>query len=151
MRYGNEYKLCYVSNGYAWFTTQELSKQWGDDWNDAPYEHNAEIPYDYKESVYEAGKGMVANPAPAYKLAVVPFDGAGLQTPDCLCSGGNSPFSVQMINKGAVAWLSTPTYSVGPFIHIWAGTPYPEFVRLVQSAGGNVYEPLSILEQEKAD
>ena len=150
MRYGNEYQLCYVSNGYAWFTTQELSKQWGDDWNDAPYEHNAGSPYVYEDMIYILGEGRVPNPEPRYEVVSVPFNGRDLQTPDCLC-GSNSPFSVEMINKGAIAWLSTATYSNGPFIHIWAGTPYPEFVRLVQSAGGNVYEPLPILEQEQAD
>ena len=39
------YKLCYVSNGVLYFTNKELSEQWGDDWNDHPYEHNAGEPY----------------------------------------------------------------------------------------------------------
>lgn len=49
-------KLCYISGGHdydkdepnewiAFFTTKELSEQWGDDWNDSPYEHNAGWPY----------------------------------------------------------------------------------------------------------
>ena len=34
--------LCYIDqHKRAYFTTQALSKQWGDDWNDAPYEQNA--------------------------------------------------------------------------------------------------------------
>ena len=32
---------------YAFFTEVPLSDQWGDDWDDAPYEHNAEEPYDH--------------------------------------------------------------------------------------------------------
>ena len=31
---------------YAYFTPISLDKQWGDDWNDTPFEHNAGIPYD---------------------------------------------------------------------------------------------------------
>ena len=47
----NEPVLCYIDQmGRAYFTTQALSKQWGDDWNDAPYEHNAETPYDDREN-----------------------------------------------------------------------------------------------------
>ena len=37
--------LCYVKGPWAYFTTQPLKKQWGDDWDDAPYEHNAGEPY----------------------------------------------------------------------------------------------------------
>lgn len=40
----NEPVLCYVDGGKAYFTTQKLEDQWGDDWDDAPYEHNAGIP-----------------------------------------------------------------------------------------------------------
>ena len=29
------YKLCYIENSFAYFTTQDLDKQWGDDWDDA--------------------------------------------------------------------------------------------------------------------
>lgn len=28
--------LCYVDGNCAYFTTQPLDQQWGDDWNDAP-------------------------------------------------------------------------------------------------------------------
>ena len=38
-----EFKLCYIENDNAYFTTNDLMKQWGDDWNDALYEHNAGI------------------------------------------------------------------------------------------------------------
>ena len=36
--------LCYVDAPWAYFTTRRLSEQWGDDWDDAPYEHNAGTP-----------------------------------------------------------------------------------------------------------
>lgn len=30
-----DFKLCYVDDGFAYFTTKPLTEQWGDDWNDA--------------------------------------------------------------------------------------------------------------------
>lgn len=46
------YQLCYVHsiNDWThelWFANQKPTDLWGDDWNDAPYEHNAEPPYEY--------------------------------------------------------------------------------------------------------
>lgn len=38
------WKLCYVSHGRAYFV-EDFENAWGDDWNDAPYEHNAGEPY----------------------------------------------------------------------------------------------------------
>jgi len=37
--------LCYVSPPWAWFTSLPVEEQWGDDWDDAPYQHNAGRPY----------------------------------------------------------------------------------------------------------
>jgi hypothetical protein len=42
--------LCYIEGGTAYFTTQKIEDQWGDDWNDAPYEHNAGLPYEASRS-----------------------------------------------------------------------------------------------------
>lgn len=45
------YKLCYVNRTLhgdyvnLYFTSKELEDQWGDDWDDVPYEHNAGRPY----------------------------------------------------------------------------------------------------------
>lgn len=43
-----EYKLCYVEDNFAYFTN-DFENQWGDDWNDRPYEHNAGEPYEKKD------------------------------------------------------------------------------------------------------
>ena len=48
----DEYKLCYVDRNKAWFTNN-FEKQWGDDWDDAPYEHNAGLPYDHWSELIE--------------------------------------------------------------------------------------------------
>ena len=47
-----DYKLCYIDGNKAYFT-DNFKRQRGDDWNDAPYEHNAEPPYDH---YYEDGQ-----------------------------------------------------------------------------------------------
>lgn len=58
------YKLCYVDNNEAWFTS-DFKHQWGDDWDDRPYEHNAGSPY---SSYFQNGKEI------PIKLKKVYFD-----------------------------------------------------------------------------
>lgn len=130
----NEFRLCYVENGWAWFTTQDVRKQWGDDWNDAPYEHNAGEPYAWMSYMGERGTEL-------YSLLKVAFDGP-LETPDAWHL--NSPWSVEQINSGAVAWLVTARYTSGPQVAIPAGTTLAEFIELVKRAGGKVYLPRGV-------
>jgi len=85
---------------YAYFTPAELDKQWGDDWDDRPYEYNAEIPYD---DYYEDDMKVELN------IIKVPFwfpydSGWEIRFPRDW-GYDNSPFSVQDINAGAVAWV----------------------------------------------
>lgn len=127
--------LCYVSGNVAYFTTQALESQWGDDWNDAPYEHNAGPPYtpfcinDWDQH----GKPMWA----IYKLM---FDGPFV-TPDH--THANSPFSVDDINAKAIAWLRTdPLFSTQPPVSIPAGTTIQDFLTLIQQGNGTVYWPI---------
>lgn len=75
-----------VQEHYVWFTNNP--DQWGDDWDDAPYEHNAGYPYE------EDG----------YDLIKVPVCFAYYCKFPCDYGGGNSPFSVDDINSGAVPW-----------------------------------------------
>lgn len=121
------FRLCYVREPWAYFTTAPLDKQWGDDWNDAPYEHNAGCPYDsYREGEQEI----------PCKIIQVAYDGE-LQAP-CY-HHTNSPYSVERINQGAIPWLSTPSYEKeAVFIH--AGVTLEEFRALIAKAGGKVYE-----------
>jgi hypothetical protein len=119
--------LCYVKYGYAYFTTQPLEKQWGDDWDDAPYEHNAGDPY----TPYKDGEQWEI-----HKLAYE----APMETP-AERANGNSAYSVEMVNGGAVAWLSTDSWCKTQ-VSIRAGVTMPEFIELVQRSGGTVYAPL---------
>lgn len=68
----SNFKLCYIessgSGGTAYFTTNDLDRQWGDDWNDAPYEHNAGSPYEWLE--YMGDRGIAK-----YEIRKVDFSG----------------------------------------------------------------------------
>jgi hypothetical protein len=96
---------------------------------DAPYEHNAGTPYAYSEQS-ERDRGLGP-----WTITRVAFDGP-FETP---CDHHtNSPFSVEQINAGAVAWLRTARWCKEPLV-IPAGTTLSEFVRLIEKAGGTVY------------
>lgn len=124
----SEHKLCYVDGNTAYFTTCALDKQWGDDWDDVPYEYNAEPPYEWQPYLN----------LPPYEIVKIIFEG-NFDTPN---SGfNNSPYSVQDINSGKVAWLSTSKYAVfGPEkVNIFAGASIEDFCNLVWLAGGSIY------------
>ena len=111
----------------AYFTTIPLEKQWGDDWNDVPYEHNAGIPYD--DIVYgrdENGKVFVESREdfPIYKVYFTPKHDY-VRMPEDYSYGGNSPFCVDDINKGAVAWLFNGECG------IQGGTTLPNFIKII--------------------
>ena len=119
----NKFRLDYqdyptedILNGYTHYIyfTNDMSKQWGDDWDDAPYEHNAEVPYDNKTEIlevpvcidyYKLMRGyenyeeyeVLTKDYPNFSRVDVkqPKDWGGI----------NSPFCVDDINGGAVAWL----------------------------------------------
>lgn len=95
----DKYRLCYVDNNILYFT-DNFENQWGDDWNDAPYEHNAGEPYEWDDSYTEKenrehGYGHLRYIAyKSDKYIREPND-----------RYDNSPYSVEDINKGAIAWL----------------------------------------------
>jgi hypothetical protein len=116
-------RLCYVdqTDQTAFFTTCDPAAQWGDDWDDCPYEHNAGTPYLYRTGDDRHGP---------YVVVSVRFDG-----PFVTPSHGwdNSPYSVAKINAGTVPWLRS-----SDALHIWAGATIAEFVRVIESGDGIV-------------
>ena len=82
----------------AYFTPVPLDEQWGDDWDDAPYEHNAGTPYD---------NIWVDDVRTEIEILQVPFavKSYNFSLPNDFAYGGNSPFAVADINHGAVAWI----------------------------------------------
>jgi hypothetical protein len=76
---------------------------------------------------------------PEYEVFHVAFE-ATLETP-AQFAGINSPWSVEDINAGKVAWLASPSWASVSVV-IPAGTTYAAFKKLVKAAGGSVYEPV---------
>lgn len=131
-----EPRLCYIDGGCAYFTTQPITQQWGDDWNDAPYEHNAGDPYTY--STHNAAR----DEAP-WEIHCRYYT-AQMSTPEDDASY-NSRYCVQTINTGTVAWLRSWKQGATREDHVWAGDTITEFTRKVQAAGGTVYAPVVAL------
>lgn len=115
-----DYKLCYIEGHKAYFTS-DWERQWGDDWNDRPYECNAGEPY---EDYIEDGKCI------DIPLATLYFE-TGDWTERKPCDIGR--FSVEEINMGAVAWLSTGSYC------IQAGTTMRNFIDIIKKHEGEIY------------
>jgi hypothetical protein len=126
-------KLCYIKNDWAYFTTANLKDQWGDDWNDRPYEHNAGEPYEWYED----------RNIPEYQIIKIAFE-CDLVTPDYCCV--NSSYSVEDINiKKKIPWLKTYDWGKEK-IEIWAGTTLYEFIQTILSMGGKVYVNINELD-----
>lgn len=125
-----EYKLCYVEGNKAWFS-DNFENQWGDDWNDRPYECNAEVPYtSWGEEIGEDEKGK-----PIYKEHKIKHKTLYFETEDWMdkrpCDIGR--FSVEDINKQAVAWVHTSKFN------ILAGTTIEKFIETIENNGGKIY------------
>ena len=123
---------------YAYFTEVPLSNQWGDDWDDDPYEYNAEEPYD---------DHYVGNERKEHLIIKVPFyvchNGYDVKMPEDY-GYDNSPFCVRDINAGAVAWIFArslePKRADG--VAILAGmNPYEFFERVDRINEMYPYEP----------
>lgn len=131
-----DFKLCYIDGNKAWFTS-DFEHQSGDDWNDRPYEHNAEPPSDSWSELIED------NPDPwkrkweshPLKLATLYFETNDWRERRPCDGHYNSPYSVEDINKGAIAWLHTEKYN------IQAGTTMEEFIKTIKNYGGTIYLP----------
>lgn len=118
------YKLCYIEYNKAYFTS-DWNNQWGDDWDNVPYEHNACPPY---HSYMNNGVEI------PIKLKEIYFELPGYyKLPNDGCN--NSPFSVQDINNHRVPWLTIDNH------YIFAGTSYTNFVKQIFELGGTIYVP----------
>lgn len=126
-------RLCFVdeSETVAYFTTQELCKQWGDDWNDRPYQYNAGIPYshyyDYEDVyfVYE-----VHFRADLWVPAIANYN------------SGPGGWSVEQMNRGELAWLVSDAIESRDAKFIMAGTTLKEFFEIVDGMGGTAFQPV---------
>lgn len=108
-----DFKLCYVdSSEYTgepmtlYFTElDDVTQQWGDDWDDAPYEHNAGTPYEHDYNQPEQGVKDGRGIYPRIKIYKIMLTGGhNIMTPRT--KQLNSPYTVEDINKGIVPWLT---------------------------------------------
>ena len=133
--WNTKFKLCYVEGSFAYFTTQDLDKQWGDDWDDAPYQHNAGTPYSPFETIKEDWND---DGSPKWEILKLAFDGCNIIFP----SDEYDYWSVQQINAGKIPWMRVWLYRKlreG----LMAGATIDEFIDFVQNiADGEVYLPL---------
>lgn len=120
------YRLCYVEpDGNKAYFTSNLEKQWGDDWDDKPYEHNAGTPYN---GCYEDGKRI------PIKLKEIFFELPWLWEMPC-SNTTNSNYSVEDINHGIVPWITKDD------TYIFAGISYNDFIKQIEELGGKIYIP----------
>lgn len=101
---------------HYFFFTDNFEQQWGDDWNDVPYEHNAEWPYSGRDSnviclplgityelIMQQVEHNIITTEEYNEMTDENFNSCDIKYP---CDYGiNSPFSVDMINHGAVPWI----------------------------------------------
>lgn len=139
-----DYKLCYVDKHYdgVYFADCEPTEVWGDDWNDAPYEHNCGSPYNHRKD--ESNKDI------PIEFIVIHFAG-NYETPASKAWGGNSAYSVEMINHKMVAWLAPSEWEadIKKYPPIFAGTTLQEFVNIILVTDGVIYFPHTMLSMLK--
>lgn len=111
-----KYRLCLV-DGNEMFFTSSFEDQWGDDWNDAPYDCNAGSPYeDDKHHVISAFVKKI-----------------NLRTPCDLHY--NAPYSAEDLNHKAAAWLFDAEHGVS----IFGGDTLEEVIAKAKEAGEEVF------------
>lgn len=101
-----------------------LKNNGGDDWDDKPYKHNAGKPYNsYFENEKEISIDIVEIyfELPNY-YSYLPCD-----------KFYNSPYSVDDINKGAIAWIHTEDFN------IQARTKLKDFKKIIKEHNGIIY------------
>jgi hypothetical protein len=156
-----DFMLCYVNLPWCYFTTKPLDEQWGDDWDDAPYEHNAGEPYgpcwhNEPEYRYSADRpklnvGVLCkcpsclrdwnkDGTPKWALRKIAIEGHGLWEPKD--NFENSLFSVKDINELKVPWLRAKISFDITRKRIYAGVTLPKFIRRIEDEfEGTVYVP----------
>lgn len=124
---------------YAYFTPLPLDEQCGDDWNDAPYEHNAGIPYDDVTDEVEEKDGL-RFVTKSHDIVIIQVPFALKSYNSCLpkdYNGGNSYWAVDDINRGAVAWIYDYNYTNKKYVCIYAGNNPFEFAEKINQITEN--------------
>jgi hypothetical protein len=121
------FKLCLIKDDWAYFTTQELSEQWGHGWSNIPHDCNAEFPYSPNPQCIE---DWDEDGRPKWEIKKIAFDA----NTDFPCDA-----SALEINSGTIyPWLSR----CNSFDSIYAGTALNDFIETIHNWGGEVYIPI---------
>ena len=147
----DDYKLCFVrtldgDNAHVlYFTPFDATNITGDDWDNAPYEHNASEPYyarlgSYKDIHSKKETAVVAEDIgdKLVEVIIYSYDTAALASP---CSYVlNSDYSVKDINEGMTPWIVAKWFENGVAREevIMANATYKE---VVEKLDGFVYLP----------
>jgi len=136
-RYKGQFKLCFIRGNFAYFTPKPLhgeNRQWGDDWDDAPFQHNAGLPYDMGKIVKIAFDFPNLSEGYDYFLPHhYPRKINNVEMPGKLC--------VEDINERKVCpWIDFYDGEVLDLPNaIWAGDSINEFIEKIHNNGGEIY------------
>ncbi len=118
---------------YAYFTPLFLDFQTGDDWNDAPYDCNAGCPYDDVTVEVEEHNGInVVAKSKEITIIRVPFAIKSYNSKLPKDYGYNTPFCVDDINRGAVAWIYDYNYENKSSVVVHAGENPIQFINKIK-------------------
>ena len=124
--------LCFISRPWAYFTTQVLSDQFGDNWTDKPWT-DAGGPYRHRH--YDPKHKP--NTWEIYKIA---YDGFWT-LPYKIHPDTNHPTVSMINNEKSIPWLRSEM-GMPQKIVIMAGTTLFDFCKLMRANGGNAFIPI---------
>lgn len=137
-------QLCYVDRDTrtAYFTTQPLDSQWGDDWDDSPADCNAGHPYRYSNHDHKEGREP-------WQIIKIPFSSSGIIDGRWFEFDNQGEHrSVLQINSARGAWLVA---NVSGVPSICAGTTLREFIAMMKRLNIPVWVPIEWAEHKIAD
>lgn len=150
----DEYKLCFVKTldsdcaHVLFFTPFDARNITGDDWDNAPYEHNASEPYyarlgTYKDAHNKKETTFVLEDIDKQLVKVVIYSDENVALISPCSYAFNSEYSVDDINNGAVPWVGVEWYDNGIRYEekIMANTTYKEVVEKLSNV---VYLPKEV-------
>jgi len=125
--------LCFISRPRAYFTTQVLGDQFGDNWTDKPWTE-AGGPYLHRHYNPE----HKPNKWEIYKIA---YDGFWT-LPYKIYPDTNHPTVSSINDDKSTPWLRSEMATPQEIV-VMAGTALSDFCKLMRANGGNAYIPIS--------
>lgn len=156
----NDFKLCFVKKGTAYFTSHVLAEQWGDDWDDCPAIQNAGKPN--TPLVYYLANGTTElspddwtdQKVPKWQIFEVRFSSINsrIMEPHEGANGEEvGALSVESYNACEQPWLRVEDWDIATGAYkrlgqLFAGASYYDFVQFIEKNEGTVWVPRAGLE-----